>query len=402
MKRQRFSRRGRKIRRRRSIKQSNWWPFLLIGGAILLVLTIAALIFYLALPKAAEWLNFDYKPPFLPEATPAPTPRPTPTPHPITYFNATEHTQEVVLDLPAEYKWLSDPFVHNGKMIICAGKAIQVDNNRVHMQQMCWFDPAARTSELLSLSPENAHFMFPKFNDKWLVYLDAKMDGGGALMAVDLTASPFNPVKIKDIYTGQPEPILDGDNVAFMDRTGSKREKLFVCDLTTMESTVIEMFPGTVYGQSKPSLYKGKLLWADSATAEGESDISSINYIDLSSSIISSYTPGTFVHDPKSIGPYTAWLSDVHGNATQLYAARGLAGTPELLDSAVVDFGMGSDFVAYSRGESVYVYMFETKNIYRLTHDYEYAQFLGISDDYVFWMDVTTRERDIVKFVAIP
>ena len=26
---------------------------------------------------------------------------------------------------------------------------------------------------------ENAHFMFPKFNEKWLIYLDARLDGGG-------------------------------------------------------------------------------------------------------------------------------------------------------------------------------------------------------------------------------
>lgn len=401
MKRQRSSRRGRKIHRRRGIKQSNWWPFLLLGGAALGILAALGLVFYVALPKAAEWFAFDYKPPFLPEATPSPTPAPTPTPHPMTYFDPTENTQEVVLDLSSDYKWLTDPFVYAGKMIICAGKVDQGDK-QVHLLQMCWFDPVSRASETLALSPTNAHFMFPKVNDKWLVYLDAKIDGGGALMAVDLTDTSLRPVKIKDIYTGQPEPMLDGDYVAFMDRTGSKKEKLFVCDLRTMESTVVEMFSGTVYGQSKPSLVGGRLLWADSATAEGVSDLSSINYIDLSSSVISSYAPGTFVHDPKSSGAYTAWLSDVHGSATQLYAVRGLTGSPTLIDSGVVNFGMGSDFAAYSRGESIYVYIFETESIYRLTHDYEYAQFLGVSDDYVIWMDVTSRERDIVKFVAIP
>lgn len=401
MRRQRFYRHTRKVRRRRSIKQSNWWPFLLLGGAILGVLAALALAFYYVLPKAAEWFDFQYRPPFLPEATPAPTPQPTPTPHPITYFNPTENSQEVILDGYSDYKWLSDPFVYKDKMIICAGKVNQGDK-QVHLLQMCWFDPAARTVEPVPLSPQNAHFMFPKFNDTWLVYLDAKLDGGGALMAVDLQAQSLQPVKIKDIYVGQPEPILDGDYVAFMDRTGSKREKLFVCDLTTMESTVAEMFPGTVYGQSKPSLSNGRLLWADSATAEGDSDLSRISYIDLSSTIISSYNPGTFVHDPKSSGKYTAWLSDVHSSSTQLYAAVGLSGSPILIDSGVVDFGIGSDFVAYSRGESIYIYMFETGGIYRITHDYEYAQFLGVSGDYVMWMDVTTRERDIVKFVAIP
>lgn len=402
MKRQRLGRRGRKIRRRRSIKQSNVWPFLLVGGAVLGVLAALALVLYWAIPKAAEWFQFDYKPPFLPEATPAPTPVPTPTPHPITYFNPAEHTQEVVLDIPAEFRWMGDPYIYKNKMIVSTGRAIPEDNNKVYMLQMCWFDPVSRSSEPIALSPQNTHFMFPKFNDKWLVYLDANKDGGGALMAADLTASPLKPVKIKDIYVGQPEPMLEGDYVAFTDRTGSKREKLFVCDLTTMESTVVEMFSGTVYGQSKPCMVQGRLLWADSAAAEDGSDTSCISYIDLTSSTVRTYNPGTFVHDPKSSGSYAAWLSDVHSSATQLYGSIGLAGAPFLIDSGVVDFGIGSDFVAYARGEAIYVYMFETKGIYRLTPEYEYAQFLGVSGDYVMWMDVTTRERDVIKFAAIP
>ncbi|NCB31825.1 MAG: hypothetical protein EOM66_10515, partial [Clostridia bacterium] len=299
-----------------------------------------AFVFYFALPRAAKWLDFEYKAPFLPAATPAPTPQPTPTPHPITYFNPSDHTQEVVLEGYSEYKWLSDPFIYKDKMIICAGKVNQGDK-QVHMLHMYWFDATARTAEQVPLTPQNAHFMFPKFNEKWLVYLDARLDGGGALMAVDLTAATLKPVKIKDIYTGQPEPMLDGDDVAYIDRTGSKKEKLFVCDLATMESTVVEMFSGTVYGQSKPSLSEGRLLWADAATAEGDSDLSCISYINLSSSIISSYSPGTFVHDPKASGNYTAWLSDVHSSSTQLYGVGGLSGKPTLIDSGVVDFGIG-------------------------------------------------------------
>ena len=46
--------------------------------------------------------------------------------------------------------------------------------------------------------------------------------------------------------------------------------------------------------------------------------------------------------------------------------------------------------------------MFDSDSIYRLTQDYEQAMFLGVSDDHVMWMDVTSRERDIVKFIEIP
>lgn len=416
MRRNRFHRRAHKFRRRRSFKQSQWWPFFLIFCVVLAALSLFALVAYVALPQASEWLGFSYRAPFLPEPTPAPTPRPTPTPHPITYFNPTENTHEMVFDGYSDYRWFADPYIYQDRMIVSAG---QLDENSqdVHLLHLYWYDTQTQSAQRLPISPQNVHFMFPKFNDSWLVYLDANLDGGGAIMAVDLTADTMTPVKVKDIYVGQPEPMLDGNYVAFMDRTGTKKEKLFVFDLSTMESTVVEMFSGTVYGQSKPSLQNGRLLWAEPSSTQGDSDLSCIRYMQLGEVAPQSgiggngiYTPGTFVHDPKHSGKYTAWLSDVHSSDTQLYGVVDLMGDPFLIDSGVVDFGIGTDFVAYSRTdasvspatEAIFLYMFETNSIYRLTQDYESAQLLGVSGDYVIWMDVTSRERDIVKYVKIP
>ena len=254
----------------------------------------------------------------------------------------------------------------------------------------------APSAQTLSLSPQNFHFMYPKFNGRWLVYLDAKIDEGGAIMAVDLTSSPLKPVKVKDIYSGQPEPFLSENYVAFMDRTGTTRDKLFVYDLTTMESTVVAMFTNSVYGQSKPFIADNTLIWAGSATSGGSSDTSLLNYIYINSSTVKSVDTGTFIHDPECNRHYTAWLTEVHSRDTQLYGMEGFGGAPFLIDSGVVEFGLGSDFAAYSRDEGIYVYMFDSGSIYRLTQDYEQAMFLGVSDDHVMWMDVTSRERDIV------
>ena len=287
MKRSRFKR-AKKHRRRRSFSASNWGPVLLLTGAVLAVLAIIYIIVYILIPKAADLVGWDYRAPFVPEPTPAPTPVPTPTPNPITYYDFSVNAQEVLFDGSSDYKWFADPYIYGGKLILSAGKLDSTDNN-VHLGEMYFYDSVTRTAEKIDLRPQNTHFMFPKFNDKWLVYLDANLDGGGALMAVDLTAGSLSPVKIKDIYTGQPEPMLDGDYVAFIDRTGSKKDKLFVYDLNTMESTVVEMFTNSVYGQSKPSLFGGLLMWADSATSNSDSETSVLNDINIDGSTINSH-----------------------------------------------------------------------------------------------------------------
>ena len=400
MARRRFKRAKRR-RRRRSLSASNWGPIIKLTAVILGFLALLYVILYIAVPKAAEFIGIDYRAPFTPEATPAPTPKPTPTPHPMKTYDFAANSQELVFDGSSNYKWFTDPYFHDGRMIISAGK-LASDGKNVTFSDMFFFNPEDRSAEKLPLSPQNFHFMYPKFNGKWLVYLDAKIDEGGAIMAVDLTASPLKAVKVKDIYSGQPEPFLSDNYLAFTDRTGTTKDKLFVYDLTTMESTVVAMFTNSVYGQSKPFIADSTLIWADSATSSGSSDTSVLNYIYINSSTVKSVNTGTFVHDPECNRQYTAWLTEVHSRDTQLYGMNGFGGEPFLIDSGVVEFGLGSDFVAYSRDEGIYVYMFNGGSIYRLTQDYEQAMFLGVSDDHVMWMDVTSRERDIVKFIEIP
>ncbi len=407
MPRRRFKR-ARRRRRRRSLNASMWGPLLKLFAVILLFLALLYAVFYIALPKVSGLMGWSYTPPFAPEPTPVPTPAPTPTPNPLSLYDFSSNTQELVFDGSSGYKWFADPYFYDGKMIISAGKLDSTGRNVV-FKDMFFFVPGERTSEKLNLTPDNDSFIYPKFNDKWLVYLDGSLSGGGAIMAVDLTAATPRPVKVKDIYSGQPEPFLSGDYVAFTDRTGTKMDKLFVYDLNTMESTVVATFSGSVYGQSKPFLYGDTLLWADSATSSSDStDTSVIRYIKLNESSIKSIRPNTFVHDPEYNGSYIAWLSDMHSRSTALYAAKGFGGEPFKVDSMIVEFGLGSSYIAYSRTDpsndtsGIYIYSFADGNIYQVTQDYESAMLLGVSDKYIVWMDVTSRERDIVKFTKIP
>ena len=73
-----------------------------------------------------------------------------------------------------------------------------------------------------------------------------------------------------------------------------------------------------------------------------------------------------------------------------------------MVEAGVVQFGMGKDFLAYSKDEAIYLYRFDNKKSYKLSGEYEKAQFMGVSDSHVIWMDVTTRERDILKYSEVP
>jgi hypothetical protein len=179
-------------------------------------------------------------------------------------------------------------------------------------------------------------------------------------------------------------------------------DKLFVSDLRTKETTVMSMFSNSVYGQSQPDFRNGVLVWADVDTVDAEQSgsTSTINSISVSDSTVKPYKPGTYVHDPEYNGNFYAWLTNNHGPRTELYFSNGYI-EPVKVDEGVVEFGIASDFLAYSKDETIWVYLFDKRKSYRLTPDRERAQFLGVSENKVLWMDVTSRERDIMKFAPI-
>ena len=95
------------------------------------------------------------------------------------------------------------------------------------------------------------------------------------------------------------------------------------------------------------------------------------------------------------------WLDSNHDENAKLYGTDG-KNEPTLIAEGVVEFGLNDDYVVYGKNEVVWLYSFTTEKEYRLTPMDENAQFIGVSNDMVFWYDVSTRGRDVVKYLLIP
>lgn len=387
-------------RKRFSLKTSEWGPFIKLGLVVLAVLLFIAFLLYIVFPRLMPIVGIKYRAPFVPTPTPMPTAEPTPTPHPMASFDIEQEREEVMFSDYNSYRWFSDPYFYDGQLIFSAGKLV---NSNVEMQKLIVFDPVTRVSETLKISPKNDHLLFPKFNDKYLVYFDAHSDGGGNIMVCDIT-NGWNgrSVVIKEVFVGQPQLMLDGQYVAWTERTGSKMDKLFVCDIESRETTVVQMFSNSPYGQSKPSLRDGVLVWADAGDVQDGIEVNStIYYIGMNESTVSTCKTSTYVHDPQKVNEHWAWLDAHHSEDTNLYYMK-TGEAPRKIAEGVVEFGMDEHFLAYTKNEMLYVYIYDTDEVYAVTPEHEKAQFLGVSDGKVIWMDVTSRERDIMKFAEIP
>lgn len=389
-----------RYKRRRSFRSSKWAPLFSLAITVIGVAGLAVFIIFYALPKLLPIIGIDYVAPFSPTPTPAPTPVPTPSPHPIVDADLDELQNELVFPSSQDYQWFGDPFFYKSKMAFTAGKLV---DGSARMISMLRIDILTQETEELPIELDNDHFMYPMFNDRWFVYYDALSIGGGYIKLLEADDLSGDPKIIKKVYTGQPELKLDGDYIAWTERTGSRMDKLFVCDLNTLETVAVQMFSDSSYGLSMPYIKNGLLIWADADqnSTTNASATSVINYLNINTSKIETYTPGTFVHDPETNGQYFVWLDGNHGPYTKLCFSNG-TDAALAIDFGVVEFGIGSDFIAYSKDERIWIYLFENGTKYPISPEREKTQFLGISDDYIAWIDVTSRERDILKYAKIP
>lgn len=414
-------RRKRYKRRRTSLSASNWGPvvklLLFVFGILaaaafltLLVMLVLEGVFHIDTPLPPDGIVAKVVKVFSKDdilvTTPTPyyTPEPTPTPHPMSSFSPEDNEKEVLLPAELQYYWFGDPMFHNGQILFSAGKIV---GDNVRMCALLIYDPETGAVKELPVKLKNSHFIYPVFNDEWLVYLDGNVKGGGNICAVRMNELNAEPTVIKTVYTGQPEIRLDGHYIAWMERTGTSRDKLFVCDLETTETTVIAQFNSSSYGTSAPYLKNGTLIWASDGTEHYDDGrmASVIKHIELDSTGIRDYTVDTYVHDPEFNGSVFAWLDSHHDEQAALYiafASQGTELTSKKIADNVVDFYLDDRFVAYSIDEAVYVYLFKSGESFRITPERELAQLLGASDGNVIWMDVTTRERDVMKYARIP
>lgn len=376
------------------------------GSKLTIIIALSILVFVLSIvyfalpPLLLNRFDIVFVPPYLKEPTPAPTIAPTPTPDPYKGVNFTELQQEVAV-AASQYSWFGDPYFYDKTLMFTGGELV---SGAARMTTLFKYDTETNRAQRQSVKLNNAHFLYPVFNDTFIVYLDAKNDGGGEIIAHRFSDNYQNPILIKTVYTGQPMLFLDGNYLVWTERTGSNMDKLFVCDLNTQETVAVQMFErGSYYGTSKPFIKSNLLVWAD---ADGETAFGAITsqicVMDIKTGKLTTHKPDTYVHDPKTNGNgIFAWLDGNHGPATKLYFSKD-GQNPQVIDEGVVDFYMDEDFITYQKNESVFVYLISTNNTVELTTKTQYAQLCGASAGFVAWIDVTRRDVDVLKYAYIP
>ena len=126
--------------------------------------------------------------------------------------------------------------------------------------------------------------------------------------------------------------------------------------------------------------------------------MSRVTVLDLLTGQEQTYDWSRLVYAPAKNGNYIAFLSSASGVADDIYLSENGA-QPQLLVSDVTNMKMGDGFLAYTKDDAIYAYVFETGKNYRLNTTVSKGLLASVCGKSVCWYDVTSYDDvDIVKY----
>ena len=372
-------------------------PWVIVGSIALGIGLTLFLLVRFAIPFGFKVLGVT--PPWQPTPSPTASPRPTPTPHPLQ--NANLSTLQVEILFSEQY--VSDIYRYGDYIYYTAGKD---DAGGPRMKALVKRQLETAEETVLADTLNNDELFEPQVNDSYIVWLDHKLIGGGSIYARDTRTD--ETFEVKRYYAGKPRLTLTGSALVWTERTGTYMDKVYLFDLETRECVVLDMLENSPFGTSSSSANKDRAIWASydpNASSEDKTQLKGAIYsafIDGSGKT-ESYSPDMYVHDPKINGEGAiAWLDANHSEQSALYIKLPNGSKPVLIASGVTDYEMGGDFVAYTKDETLHVYIYGREPFDKtLTLDGERALLIGVSDDTVFWYHLGLGSKDIVKFVSL-
>jgi len=365
--------------------------FLLLGGAIVAFIFwgIPLMEYMIALP--------------VPRGC-APTPPETPAPgytdaplhdaavHPL-YFVDLSHTQ---------LEWVVSDKAYFGDIAVCRdakGKDVLVaavgsrslGDGSPRMDGVLLRDPVTGTETRITPPLSYASLRHPLLlADDILVYLDMQTGGGGRIVAYHMKTEAVTVLKI--VHMGVPRLTGAGHFVAWTERTGTSRYKLFLCDVVTGESVTVATSETTRFGAFAPFLTERNLFYVNAlgdptALDLGSGQTRTLPVPGVAAAIRSNGLQIAVLRGGDEEGA-ELWLIDSKGDAFPVAAQCGA-------------FAICEKFLAYNVRGRNYVYFFSDAYTFDITREQDRSLLLAGGGMSLVWQNVSWRERDIVEYMVV-
>ncbi len=291
-----------------------------------------------------------------------------------------------------KYTSINAPYFYDGKI------AFSTTSGSILYNKLYLYDTVEETYEEIPVKVKYDNILDICMNEAYIVYLDSSNDGGGRICVYDRAAGDWHVVK--EYAYALPQIALEGEYIAFLQQAGAALDRLYLFNLRTKESVTVKTFVRMSAVSPRVYLENGVLIYSVSYY-ENAVLTSRVVELSLATGQEQFYEWGRYVYAPQKSGIYMAFLSSATGVNDNIYLSEN-GGTPVLLVEDVVNFAIGDGFLAYTKEDNVYVYVFEKAKTYRLNTDISKGLLSGADGRNVCWYDVTNKKDvDIVKYAVV-
>lgn len=275
-----------------------------------------------------------------------------------------------------------DPVIIGDLLVFAAG-----DTEEACTRIVC-YNLESRRRQTIEPDLENDTLRLPRANDEYLVWFDAKTEGGGNICVRNLVSGA--DIVLVQLTNGPSDLLLDGRYLVFMADAGLAA-KLYAIDLSTFEPLTLALLPPGSESLSRPDIAEGRVCF----TVDN-----GVRMADLTSGEQQAIEIEGYVHDPRVAGDGLAWLTGNHGEDTEL-RYRGADGTTLRIAKSVINAGVARGCVAYGCDGTVYAYSLTSERIYMLSGAEEYAQLVTAGGNYVLWRVLSDGEAAAYRYLRV-
>ena len=293
---------------------------------------------------------------------------------------------------------VNDPYIYDNEIVFSSTEVI---GGAVHYAKMYLYNiDEATTKEISGIEMKYDNLISMRMNKDFIVFLDSSDNGGGRICVYDRRNG--KQTAIKDYLYAAPQIVMEGSLIAFMQQAGDNLDRLYLFDLETFESTAYRVFSGLPTIPSAVDMQNGVMVYAIPYQTEDGYNRSRIYTMDLATGEEKVNEPGKLAQYIRTNGKDIAFLSSVSGMASELYLLEGV--TPMLIDSDVANFEIEENYIVYTKGENIYLYLLGNKQIQQLNSDITRGRLVNANGRMVCWYDVTagySTTADIVRYAEV-
>lgn len=224
----------------------------------------------------------------------------------------------------------------------------------------------------------------PVQNGSYLVYMDARAAGGGAVRVLDKAAGTAR--WLTDVRYGVPKLHLDGQYLCYTARTDEQAAELYVVDLSANRGLTLARFSGAQYGASEPDMAGGVVVYAG-ADAGGAG---TLEIADVINGARETWHQRTLVHDSKCSDRFYAFLSGAHGKDADLYVMQ-KGGKAALTAQGVVDYALTADYAVYALDGTIYAFGLMDGKTHALSENGASSVLLAAGGDWALWRETAAN-----------